>query len=321
MSKGKLSVVFIGTPEFSCPSLEKLAEKEKVVAVVTQPDKPRGRGKKISPPPVKVKALQKNIPVYQPDNLNKLCFLEKIEKLRPDLIVVVAFGKILPGKLLNIPKFFPINLHPSLLPKYRGPAPVPWAIIKGEKYTGITVQKMTEKVDEGEIILQKKVLIAANDTSDSLSKKLSHIGAEALIEAIDLIKKGKIDLRPQVGKASYAPKIKKDMGKINWEKSAREIHNLVRGLNSFPGAFTEFFYRERFYSLKIWETEILENFSNNKKGMPGSVVKIIKDRGFIVKTGKGYLLVKKVQLPGKSKIDAYDFIKGYHVKEGFTLGG
>jgi len=184
MSKGKLSVVFIGTPEFSCPSLEKLAEKEKVVAVVTQPDKPRGRGKKISPPPVKVKAL------------------------------LVAFGKILPGKLLNIPKFFPINLHPSLLPKYRGPAPVPWAIIKGEKYTGITVQKMTEKVDEGEIILQKKVPIAANDTSDSLSKKLSHIGAEALIEAIDLIKKGKIDLRPQVGKASYAPKIKKDMGKI-----------------------------------------------------------------------------------------------------------
>jgi len=208
----------------------------------------------------------------------------------------VAFGRLLPGIMLNIPRIFSINLHPSLLPKYRGPAPVPWTIIKGESQTGVTVQKMKEKVDEGEIILQRKISINPEDTCGILNKKLSYLGSQTLIEAIKLIKQGKAKLKPQQGKASYAPKITKKMGKINWRASAWEIHNLVRGLNPANSPYGE-------------------------ESQPGTVVKIQKETGFVVKTGGGALLVKEVQLPGKPRINAYDFIKGYRIREGFLLGG
>jgi len=320
--KGKVSVIFMGTPEFACPSLEKLIENEKVLAVVTQPDKPAGRGRKITSPPVKIIASKRNIPVYQPKDLKDPYFLEKIILLKPDLIVVVAFGRILPGELLDIPGSFSINLHPSLLPKYRGPAPIPWVLIKGEEKTGVTVQKMGEKIDEGDIILQKEVFIAPQDTSETLGRKLSYTGAQALIEAINLIKKGEVKLKPQEGKASYAPKIKKQMGEINWKVAAWKIHNLVRALNPSPGAFTTFRHNDESSLIKIWQTEVLEEVLNDEvENIPGSIIRIEKGVGFFVKTGKGTILVKQVQLPNRSRINAYDFIKGYHIKEGFILGG
>ncbi|MBC7189139.1 methionyl-tRNA formyltransferase, partial [Candidatus Aerophobetes bacterium] len=230
----------MGTSGFGCPSLEKLTESEEVLAVVTQPDKPAGRGKRILPPPVKLLAEKKNIPVYQPQDIRESSFTEEIARLKPHLIVVVAFGKILPPQIFNIPRIFSINLHPSLLPRLRGPAPIPWAIIRGEPFTGVTVQRITERVDEGEIILQEKIRIEPEDTCGTLTEKLSLLGAEVLLRAIQLIKEGKASLTPQDGEVSYAPRIRKEEGKINWEKPAREIHNLVRALNPYPGAFTIF---------------------------------------------------------------------------------
>jgi len=287
--EGKLSVVFMGTPEFACSSFEKIVESERIVAVVTQPDKPRGRGRKLKPPPVKMIACQKGVPVYQPENLEDAAFLEKITSLKPDLIVVVAFGRLLPPVLLNIPRIYSLNLHPSLLPEYKGPAPIPWVLINGETKTGVTVQRMREEIDSGEIILQKAISIKPDDNAGTLTRKLSHLGAETLVEAINLIKEGKAKLKPQEEKGSYAPKITKEMGKINWNRSAEEIYNL--------------------------------NCKGEEDISPGVVVEICKDKGFVVKTGKGFLLVKEVQLPGRYKINAYDFIKGYHIKKGLMLGG
>ncbi|MBE0478581.1 methionyl-tRNA formyltransferase [Candidatus Aerophobetes bacterium] len=321
MCEQKLSIVFMGTPRFACPSLEKLAEQEKVVAVVTQPDRPVGRGKKIASPPLKVVASKIGIPVYQPRDIKAPAFLKEITFFNPDLIVVVAFGGVLPETIIEIPKILSINLHPSLLPKYRGPAPVAWALIKGETHTGVTIQKIRKEVDRGEIILQKKLAIEPEDSCGTLSIKLSHLGAKMLTQAIKLIKEGKVKLKPQQGRGSYAPKITKQMGKINWGNSAWEIHNLVRGLNPSPGAYAIFFPKDKPCQIKIWKTNLRKDILDRKENTPGTVVKIKKEEGFVVKTAKEALLVKEVQLPGKNRISAYDFIKGYHIQEGFVLGG
>lgn len=320
--KGKLSVVFMGTPEFACPSLEELIKNENVLAVITQPDKAGGRGRKIKPPPVKLIACQNNIPVYQPEDLKNPVFLEKIVSLQPDLIVVVAFGKLLPSGLIDAPRIYSINLHPSLLPKYRGPAPIVWTLINGEKQSGVTIQRIREEIDGGEIILQKKILVDSEDTAGTLGEKLSHLGARALMEAINLIKKGEDKLRPQKGDTSYAPKITKEVGRIKWERASWEIHNLVRGLNPYPGAFTTFLWKEKPTTVKIWRTTPWGKSTQMVGVSPGTVVDIIKNKGFVVKTGKEEsLLIREVQLPGKPRINAYDFVKGYHIKKGFIVGG
>ncbi len=320
MNKRKLSIVFAGTPEFACPSLKKVADNEKLVAIITQPDKPAGRGKKLFPPAVKLMGERKGIPVYQPKNLENPAFLKKISSLQPDLLVIVAFGRILPKIVLDIPRVFSINLHPSLLPKYRGPAPIRWVLIKGEEQTGITIQRVRETIDTGEIILQSKVFINLKDTYGTLSKRLSQQGAEILIEAIHLIKENNFKLKPQKGKISFAPKITSDTSKINWKTSAQEIHNLVRGLNPSPRAFTTFLKKESPSTIKIWKTSVWKETLNRKKTFPGTIIKIQKEKGFIVQTEKENLLIEEIQLPGKTKISAYDFIKGYHIKKGFLLG-
>lgn len=317
----KFGIVFMGSPQFACLSFEKLVEKERILAVVTQPDRPVGRGRKVQPTPIKEAAVKRKIPVYQPEKLMDTGFLTEIANLKPDLIVVVAFGKLLPPALLRIPRICCINLHPSLLPKYRGPAPIPWVLINGEKETGVSVQIVREKVDSGEIILQKEVSIDPDETAGELSERLSLLSAQALIEAIELIREGKARPHPQKGQVSHAPKITKEMSKINWDCPACVIHNLVRALNPTPGAYTAFSWRGRIYSLKIWKTALPENFSQNNDDSPGQVIRIHKDVGFLVKTGSGTLLIKEVQLPGKNKISAYDFVKGYHLKRGFLLGG
>ena len=319
--KDQLSLVFMGTPEFARPVLEKITGHEKVVAVVTQPDRPAGRGKKLQPSPVKVAAHSKNIPVYQPQNLEDPHFLRTISSLQPDLLVVVAFGEMLSQTVLRIPRIFPINLHPSLLPKYRGPAPIPWTLMRGECETGVTVQRIRKKADTGEIILQAKVSIDPEDTCGTLSQKLSQRGADILVEAIGLIKENKITLRPQKGKASYAPKITKQMAHIDWIASALEIHNLARALNPRPGAFTTFSRNGKSCTLKIWRTAVWADTFYEDKTPPGTVVQIQKEQGLVVKTGKGALLIREVQLPDRARISAYDFVKGYHGHKGFFLGG
>lgn len=320
MCESKLSIVFMGTPEFACLCLERLVENEEVIAVITQPDRPAGRGRKLTPPPVKLTALKKGIPVYQPQDIKDSGFLKEISSFKPDLIVVTAFGKLLPELIINTPRIFPINLHPSLLPKYRGSAPVAWALIKGETQTGVTIQRMRKKIDAGEIILQRKTSIDPEDNCGTLTRKLSHLGAQTLIEAVKLIKQGRAELKPQQGRGSYAPKITKKMGKINWMASAQDIHNLVRGLNPSPGAFTAFLRKGKLCRIKVWRTALFKDKFKQKKVAPGTIVNIKKGEGFVIKTGEGLLLVKEVQLPGKTRVNAYDFIKGYHIKEGFTLG-
>lgn len=321
-SRKKLSVVFMGTPEFACPSLQRLIEEENVISVVTQPNRAKGRGQRLHPPPVKVVAQKYGIPVYQPERIKDTVFLKQIKNLQPQLIVVVAFGKLLPPELLTVPALYAINVHPSLLPRYRGPAPVHRAIIRGERETGVTVQKMSQQIDAGQIISQRKIPINLEDTTGTLSFRLARIGAETLMEVLNLIKTDEIELKSQQGQVSYAPKISKAEARINWKRTACEIHNLVRGLNPYPGAFTTFSRGKKTRKLTIWRTYPLEDEAektHSRTYSTGTVVGIFKHEGFTVKTGKGLLLVKEVQLPGKSRIDAYDFVKGYHLKEGFSL--
>lgn len=315
----KVSILFMGTPEFACPSLDKLILNEKVVGVVTQPDRFAGRGRVLKSSSVKRLALERNVPVYQPKKVNDVSFIDKIKKIKPDLIVVVAFGEILSPSILSIPNLFPINLHASLLPSYRGPAPIPWAIIRGEEETGVTIQRIRSQIDAGEIILQERVSINSDDTVRTLSDKLSKVGANTLLEAIKLIKEGRAQLKPQRKESSYAPKIRKEQGRINWGSPTKTIHNLVRGLNPYPGAFTFISLRGAIQKIKIWKTKPIEDIKEGRELAPGTIGRIKKNLGFLVRTGDGFLLIEELQFPNRSRIKGYDFIKGYHIKEGTNL--
>jgi len=315
-------ILFMATPAFACPSLELLSRKERLVGVVTQPPRPSGRGGKINPSPVERLAKRKNIPFYQSRNVNSPSFITRIEQIAPDIVVVVAFGQILSPDFLSIPGICSLNLHPSLLPRYRGAAPIPWAIIRGDRETGVTVQKIEEGVDEGRIIVQEKVPISLEDTAGDLEDRLSLLGAELLLKTIRMIKEGSQKYTIQNEKqVTYAPKIRKEDGLIRWEKSSYDIHNLVRGLNPYPGAFTFIRLREKKVRVKIWQTELMkEELLKKKKARPGEVVGIKKGKGLLVKAGEGILLIRKVQLAGRNHISGYDFVKGYQIKEGFMLG-
>jgi len=310
----------MGTPQCACPLLERLIDKEQIIGVITQPDRQRGRGKKISSSPVKVLAEKKGILIYQPEDVNSSSFIFQMRDSSPDVIVVVAFGKILSSKFLSIPKVCALNVHPSLLPQYRGPAPIPWAIIKGEKETGITVHKIEKEVDKGKIIIQHKLSIGLFDTIKSLETKFSLVGATLLIKAIDMIKNGSVKYIAQDEKqATYAPRIKEKDTKIDWNRPSLEIHNLVRGLNPYYGAFTFVKIREKKVKMKIWQTEPSKE-ALGEDFQPGEIIHICKERGFLVKGGKGSLLVKKVQILNRNIISGYDFIKGYQIKKGIILG-
>ncbi len=234
----------------------------------------------------------------------------------------MAFGQILPPSFLAIPKICSINLHPSLLPRYRGPAPIPWAIIKGERETGLTVQKIDTGVDEGEILLQKKIPIKLSDTAKDLERRLAVAGGVLLEEAVRRIKEGRATfLEQDKKKASFAPKITRDEAELDWGKPCLEIHNLVRGLNPYPGAFTFAPVRAKMLEMKIWRTELLNgNLEEPEKVCPGTVVRIEKEKGFWVRGGDGNLLIREVQLPNRKSISSYDFIKGYSLKKGDVLG-
>ncbi|NPA54637.1 MAG: methionyl-tRNA formyltransferase [Aquificae bacterium] len=305
-----MNVIFWGTPDFAVKSLESLINsRHKVLAVVTQPDKPKGRGKKLTPPPVKEFAQKHNIPVLQPEKIkNNEDLYQKLKELNPDIFVVVAYGKILPKEIIELPKYKTINVHASLLPEFRGAAPIHRALMEGKEKTGVCIMEITEELDAGDIYACKEIQIEDKDDIISLHDKLAQEGATLLIEVLNKIEKNEITKKPQNHEeATYAKPIKKEEGKIIWEKFAKEIFNQIRALKVWPKAFASFRDKE----IKILDAEIVDE---NSTGNPGEIVEIIKNKGFIVQTGKGKILIKKVQFPNSKPISASDAVKGYHIK-------
>ncbi len=307
-----LRLVFMGTPEFAVPSLKKLIDRgEMVVAAITQPDRPKGRGQQLASPPVKIVAKENGIPVLQPAKVRVPEFVEIIRELRPDLILVAAFGQILPKDLLSIPRYGCINVHASLLPRYRGAAPINWCIINGETETGITTMQMDEGLDTGDILLKKVVPIGPDDDAQSLHDLLSVAGAEALAETLDLLTAGKLDAEKQDGLLSnYAPMLKKEDGRIDWDREPLRIRNLVRGLTPWPGAFTSLGDK----TMKIYRCRVAGG-----SGAPGTVLQADRS-GLVIACKGGSLLVEELQLEGKKRLSARDFLAGYNIIPGTILG-
>lgn len=308
-----MNIVYMGTPDFAVPALEKLIKKYNVTAVVTQPDKPKGRGKKIIFSPVKELALKNNIEVFQPEKVKDENFIKEMEKLNPDIIVVAAYGQILNEKILNLPKYGCINIHGSLLPKYRGAAPIQWSIINGEEKTGVTIMYMEKGLDTGDMILKKEILINKEDTYGSVHDKMSLVGAEAVIEAIEMIEKGNVNAQKQDDTlSSYAVMISKDIGHIDWNKNSNEIINLIRGLNPAPIAYT--FYKDEV--LKIWEAEQICCELEMKNG---EIIDVMPKKGILVKTNDSAILIKEIQQKGGKKMSCPDYLRGHNIKKGTIL--
>ena len=308
-----MRILFMGTPDIATGCLQKMIdEKHEIIGVVTQPDKPVGRGKKMSMPPVKELALKYEIQVYQPVKARDEDFVNILKNLNPELIVVVAFGQILPKSILEIPKYGCINVHVSLLPKYRGAAPINWVIINGETKTGVTTMYMDEGLDTGDMILKSEFDLDDNITAGELHDQMKVIGADILKETIDLISENKAPRIPQNHEEfSYAPMMNKSLGKIDWTKSAKEIHNLVRGVNPWPSAYTS--YNEN--TMKIWKTKVLNEQTNQK---PGTIINIDKN-GIKVSTGDNILVLEEIQMPGKKRMLVSEYIKGNSIDKGIIL--
>ncbi len=298
-----MNIVFMGTPDFSLPSLKILLEsRHKILAAVTRPDKERGRGRKVSFTPVKEYAVEQNIPVYQPEKIKGNAeFVDRMKELEPDLFVVVAF-RILPKEVFEIPKYGSFNLHGSYLPKYRGAAPIQWALINGETETGLTTFKLAEKVDTGNIYLQQKAAIYPEDNFATLHDRMSELGAKLVLDTVNLIESGKYELKPQDDSlASPAPKITREICEINWNKSAYEIHNLVRGLSPHPAAF--FIYNDKI--VKIYKTEIVSRISLKPFEFHQTKTELI------IGCGNDALQILEIQLEGKKRMGIDEFLRGF----------
>lgn len=312
-----MRVIFMGTPDFSVGTLEALVEAGyEVCLAVTQPDKPKGRGKEMQFTPVKETAVRLGIPVYQPRKIRQPECVEELRKYQADIMVVVAFGQILPKEILEMTPYGCINVHASLLPKYRGAAPIQWSILCGEQVTGVTTMQMDEGLDTGDMLLKTEVNIAPDETGESLHDKLAAAGAKLCVETLKELQAGTIQPEKQgESPTQYAKMLDKKMGNIDWSRPAEEIERLVRGLNSWPSAYTHWGDKV----LKIWKAEVEEETAE-KAGMavqtePGGVVRVEKD-GFSVQTGAGLLVVKELQIPGKKRMAAEAFLRGYQLKEG-----
>ena len=299
----KLRVIFMGTPEFAVPSLAALADKAEIICVVTQPDRPKGRGHKLLPPSVKIFAQENNLPIIQPAKVKNPEVVEQLAALKPDLIVVVAFGQILSQKILDIPKFGCINVHASLLPKYRGAAPIEWAIINGETVTGITTMKMNAGLDTGDILLKSEVKIGAEMILPELRERLMTVGADLLLKTLYKLQMGELEpIKQDDSQSCYAPLIKKETGLIDWQKSARELNNLIRGL--YGGA--------RAGKYKIFRSRVSE------EGILLGIGEIKVNNGrFYVGTGDGVLEILEIQAPSAKKMTAAEFLRGKKVGDGF----
>ncbi|MBU0895120.1 MAG: methionyl-tRNA formyltransferase [Candidatus Omnitrophica bacterium] len=309
-------IVFFGTAEFAIPAFRALiASKHRVLALVTQPDRKRGRNLKIQPPPTKVVAETHGIPVYQPEDASGRESIEYLKKLGADLFVVIAFGQILKQEALGIPKLSAINLHGSLLPRYRGAAPTNWAIMNGDKSSGVTIIRMNEQMDEGDIILKSEAAIDADDTNITLSEALSALGAQVLMDALELIESGRATYQKQdKTQATPAPKLKKEDGVIDWSLPAATIHNRVKGLLPWPGAYT----RCAGKTLKILHTELI-TYPDGSEAKPGEVLDIIKNMGIVVNTGSGAIVIKYLQLEGGKILDTDSFLRGHKLGVGDRL--
>lgn len=304
----KLKTVFMGTPDFAVDCLRVMAEKTDVVMVVTQPDRPKGRGQKLTPSPVKVRALEYGLPVWQPEKIKTPDCVAKLEELQPDLIVVVAFGQILSQKILDIPRLGCVNVHASLLPRYRGAAPIHWSIINGETETGVTTMMMDAGLDTGDMLLKSKTEITPDMTTAELHDKLATMGSALLSDTVDGLAAGTLQGEPQDGSLSnYASMLTKETAHIDWNKSAREIHNLVRGLNSWPVAWTMLDGK----NYKIWRTRVLAD----KAGKPGEVLETTK-KSFVVAAGQGAVEILEIQPPSRKRMAAGDFVRGNGIATG-----
>ncbi|EQF23870.1 methionyl-tRNA formyltransferase [Clostridioides difficile CD160] len=309
-----MKIVFMGTPDIAVPCLQKIIdEKYDILGVVTQPDKPKGRGKKLGMSPVKELAIENNIPVYQPIKARDEEFIETMKSLNPDVIVVVAFGQILPKDILEIPKLGCINVHVSLLPKYRGAAPINWVIINGEEKTGVTTMYMDEGLDTGDMILKTEVNLDDNITAGELHDKMMNIGAETLKETLKLIGEGTAPREVQNHEEfSYAPIMNKSLGNIDFSKNAMEIHNLVRGVNPWPSAYTTY----NGVTMKIWKTKVLDEESTKDAG---TIIDVNKE-GIKVSTKDKVLLIEEIQMPNKKRMLVGEYIKGNTIETGLVLG-
>lgn len=315
-----MRIVFMGTPDFAVPTLEALIRGgHQVEAVVTQPDKPKGRGKAVLMTPVKEKALEYGIPVYQPSRIKKdEEFFRILEEIAPDVIVVTAFGQILPERILKLPKYGCINVHASLLPKYRGSAPIQWAVINGDRESGVTTMMMDVGLDTGDMLEKTVVALDEKETGGSLFERLSIAGGELILSTLEKAENGTLSRtrQPEEG-ACYAGMLDKALGKINWDMEAEAIERLIRGLNPWPSAYTSFEGK----TLKLWDAQVVApgDEKTAPEAVSGQIVGILKD-SFLVKTGRGCLKINELQLEGKKRMDTGAFLRGYPVKEGTVLG-
>ena len=311
-----MKIIYMGTPDFAVAPLEAILKAgHEVTAVVTQPDRQKGRGREIQYSPVKECALSYGIPVLQPLKIKEKDAVEELRKYPADIFVVAAFGQLLSEEILNMPRLGCINIHASLLPAYRGAAPIQWCVINGEEKTGVTIMQMAKGMDTGDILLQKEVVLDEKETGGSLFDRLMETGAELIVEALQRIENGEITPVSQREElATYAGKITKDMGNIDFAKSAVTIERLIRGLNPWPSAFTH--YKGKI--LKIWEADVVSECANAENPVPGTVIAMDKE-SFTLATGEGALRIRSLQPEGKKRMSCAEFMRGYEVKVGEAL--
>ncbi|MDR7601309.1 MAG: methionyl-tRNA formyltransferase [Armatimonadota bacterium] len=306
-----MRVLFFGTPEFALPSLEALHRAHRVVAAVTQPDRPAGRGQKRTPPPVAIRARELGLHVLQPERLQDV--REELERLRPEVGVVVAYGKLIPRWLLDLPPHGFLNVHPSLLPRYRGASPIPYAVRNGDPETGVTVIRLTEELDAGPILAQQRVPVDPRDTAGTLEARLARVAADLLVQTLEALERGDIHPQPQdESAATYCGKLTKEDGRIRWEDPAVSIERHIRAMDPWPGAFTA----RGGQLLKIWRARVVPGLGS---GRPGEIVRITRE-GFVVATGEGALEVLELQPPGGRRMPAAAYVRGHRVRAGEVLG-
>lgn len=307
-----MRIVFMGTPDFAAAPLETIVKsgKHQVTAVITQPDKPKGRGKSMQFPPVKEKALEYDIPVWQPDQVNSEDMIAVLKEQNPDCIVVAAFGQLLKEEILNLPKFGCINIHASLLPKLRGAAPIQWAVIQGDETAGVTTMWMDKGLDTGDMLLKKEIRLAEDETGGSLFDRLSECGCELILETLEALENGTAVRTPQTGESTYAKILTKNTGNIDWNQSAVQIERLIRGLNPWPSAFSYLNGK----MIKIWSAKVNEMH----KGEPGEIIHADKS-SFIVCCGEKSLEILELQAEGKKRMSCDAWLRGVRIENGMKF--
>jgi len=307
-----MRLVFLGTPAFAVPTLERLVERgHQVLAAVTQPDRPKGRGQALAPPPVREAALRLGVPVYQPERVKRPESVDYLRSLAPEAMVVVGYGQIIPQSIIDIPPLGILNVHASLLPKYRGAGPIQWAIVNGEAVTGVTIIRIDAGLDTGPMLLKVETVIGADETALDLGRRLSLMGADLLVEALDALAAGRVVPQSQDNaQATYAPMLKKEDGRIDWSRSASQIHNQVRGMQPWPGAYSSF----RGGALHVWRARPTEAGAGHP---PGSLLRI---KPLLVACGAGALELVEVQMEGRKRMPAADFANGQRLVENEILG-